>query len=155
MQEPTTIKEKRFNITQDDMLMIFICGLIIFGLAFAWIKNFPLWFNIPLTIILLFSMYYQIMVWIKQTSLVMMGMEIEDRMINEFAYQTKKRGYWIEIRNIKNPDDPTDSHTKIETNMPKWKITYVRIISTFFIILSPAWNYRKFEGEDDIWGDEE
>lgn len=158
MQEPSNIKQKRFDIGQDDLLVIFVCGVIIFALIFIWYWNtFPLWFKLPLTLILLFSMYYQIMVWIKQTSVAMMGMEIEDRMINEFAYQTKKRGHTIQVRTIwKDPEDrSSDSHTKFETNMPKWKKTYVRFISILNVILCPAWRYREFEGEDDIWVDEE
>lgn len=153
MQEPNNIKQKRFNISQDDLLVIFICGLIIFGIAFVWYKNFPLWFNIPLTTVLLFSMYYQIMVWINQTSVSMIPMHIEDRMINESAYQTSKRGYIFKVQTVRGSEG--EEHYKIETNMPKWKKKYVKLISIFFVILCPAWNYRLFDTEDEIWVDEE
>ena len=152
MQEPNKNKKKRFNLTQDDGLVIFVCGLIIFGIIFVWYWNFPLWFSISLTIILLFSMYYQLMVWIRQTSIAMIGMEIEDRMINEFAYQTMKRGHTIKVYTIKESEDiNAESHYVIKTNMSKLKKKYVKTISLIFVILSPAWNYREFEGEDDIW----
>ena len=85
MQEPINTKQKKFNITQDDIWVIFVCGLILFGLAFVWYWGFPIWFSIPLTAILLFSMYYQVMVWIKQTSMATLPMEIEERKLNELA----------------------------------------------------------------------
>lgn len=153
MQEPSNIKQKRFNITQDDLFVLLVCGLIIFGITFVWYKNFPLWLNIPLTTILLFSMYYQIMVWIKQTSVAMIPMHIEDRMINESAYQTAKRGYIFKVQTVRG--SAGEEHYKIETNMPKLKKKYVKFISIIFVILCPAWRYREFENEDDIWMDEE
>lgn len=84
--------------------------------------------------------------------MAMVGMEIEDKMINEFAYQTMKRGHTVRIFNVRDSDDAdSDSHYKITTDMPKWKKKYVKTITIIFVILFPAWRYREFEGEDNIW----
>lgn len=151
MQEPTSNKRSRFRLSQEDSMVLFVCGMIILAVVFLWI-NFPLIVSIPSIAILLFSMYYQIMVWVKQTSIVALGMQIEDRMINEFGYQVLKRGCTLKISIIyKNPEDPnSDTKYKFDTNMPKWKKKYVKTITVIMVILFPAWNYREYDGEDDM-----
>lgn len=152
MQEPME-KNSRFQLDVHDALVIFVCGLLIFGICFVWYWNFPLWFSIPLTLILLFSMYYQIMFWIKQLSMGMIVMDIEDRFVNEYTYQIMKRGYKVRIKSI--IDDPTrqdsDQHYKFISDMPKWKKSYVVPITMLFVVIFPAWRLREFEGQDDIW----
>ncbi|MCK4545399.1 hypothetical protein KAU43_07660 [candidate division WOR-3 bacterium] len=132
-------------------MVLFVCGIIIMGVVFSLLK-FPLIMSIPITTVLLFSMYYQIMVWVKQTNMMALGMQIEDRMLNEFGYQTLKRGYTLKASIVSiDPKDPnSDTKYKFETNMPKWKKKYVKTITVIIIILSPAWCFREYEGEDDI-----
>ena len=152
MQEPTENKG-RFQLDINDAMVIFVCGLLIFGICFVWIQGFPLWFAIPLTAILVFSMYYQIMFWIKQLSMAMIMMDIEDRFVNEYTYQIMKRGYKVRVETV--VADPTkmdsEQHYKYVYDMPKWKKHYVLPITLLNVILFPAWRIREFEGQDDVW----
>ena len=150
MKDP---EEPKFKIDSSDTLMFFVLGLLICGICFVWYNQFPFYLALIITIVILFSMYYQIMFWVKQLSLVMLFMNIQDRIINEYTYQIMKRDYFIRVKTI--IEDPTrmDSNEKIkfETNMPKWKKYYVLPITILMVILFPAWRIREFEGQDDVW----
>lgn len=137
-------QNSKWQLAQDDIWVIFVCGLILFGIIFVWYWQYPLWFAIPLTAILLLSMYYQVMVWIKQTSMAMIGMEIEDRMMNEMEYQTKKRGYTFEMESYRKDSNDMNSDyiNEIHTNIPKGKKAWIKFISLIIVIITPAWNYR-------------
>ncbi len=152
MQEPTETKQK-IHIQSADILFSFLCIFMVISIITVWYKGLPLLFTIPFTIVILFSLYYQIMAWANQIDFISIAMLVEDRMVNEFSYQTKKRGYNIRISTVKdNPDRmDSDTHYKMVTDMPKLKKGYVKIISILNVILCPAWHYREFEGEDDLW----
>lgn len=151
MQEPTSNKGSRFRLSQEDSMVLFVCVLIIFAIIFSWI-NFPMIASIPIIAVLLFSMYYQLMFWKNQISTMSIGMQIEDKMLNEYGYQTLKRGYTLKANIVmKNPEDPnSDTSYKFDTNMSKFKRKYVKTITVINVILFPAWRFREYEGEDDI-----
>jgi hypothetical protein len=112
---------------------------------------------------------------LSHTSIVM---SIEDRIMNEIAYQVTKRGYYIKFE-IKEKENITDykkpsakwlKHSMLERftdvednvylsvvkcNMPSSKRKLVKLISFINVILRPAWAYREFEEEDDIMYNEE
>jgi len=152
MQEPIKPpKKKRFNLSQEDMMVIFVGGIIVMAVGYT-LLNFPLIIAIPITSVLLFSMYYQIMFWINQISTMSLQMLIEDKFVNEFGYQILKRGYTLKVRTIqKNPDDPnSDIKYKFDSNIPKWKKKYLKVITIIQLILFPAWRFREYEGEDEM-----
>jgi hypothetical protein len=105
-------------------------------------------------------------------------MNIEDRIMNEIAYQVTKRGYYIkfEIKEKKKATDYKKPSIKwlkgtivekfgdveddvylsvVKCNMPKWKRKWVKFISFVHVVLRPAWAYREFESEDDIMYNED
>ena len=142
----------RFNT--ENIMMGFVVCCIIYAISLVWYWKLPLYFNLVITIILGFSLYYQLMVWYRQTNFMMVGAEIEDRFINEYAYQVIKRGYSLRVIPNDSPDPKSDSTYKLKTDIPKNTKRYVKMVTLINVILCPAWNYREFEGEDDIWGDE-
>lgn len=144
------------ELDQTDYAVFFIFALIISGLIVIWFFiSIPLGFRIVITIVLLMSLYYQFMVWYRELTIITLGNDIEDRMINEKAYQTIKRGYEFKIERIPvDEDDPyADYKIKIHTNMPEYKKKLVKLIAFYHLILTPAWNFREFEDEEDIWMD--
>lgn len=151
MQEPTTNEGSKFNSIQEDLMVIFVSGIVIMAIIFIWI-TFPIIVSIPASVILLFSLYYQIMFWIKQLNTASLGMHIDDKMLNESGYQYLKRGHDLKISvTYKNPEDPnSDLKYKFNSNIPKWKKKYIKLIVIIQIILFPAWRFREYEGEDDI-----
>ena len=152
MQEPTENSD-RFQLDVHDVLVILVCGLLVLGLYYVWHWNFPPIVAIPLTAIILFSMYYQIMFWVKQLSLAMIMMDIEDRIVNEYTYQIMRRGYSVKVESVVKDETRQDSeqHYKYVYDMPKWKKSYVLPITIMNVILFPAWRIREFEGQDDVW----
>ena len=144
------------ELDQGDVFFIFVLCLIVFGMAFVWYLPLPMVLQAIFTITLGVSMYYQFMVWYRQSTIPMLEHDIEDRIINELAYQTIKRGYTFTVnREPLDPDDfDSDYKLKIDTNLPKGKKKVVKFISLLNIMLNPAWKYREFDEEDDIWGDE-
>ncbi len=152
MQEPIQPpKKKRFNLSQEDMMVIFVSGIIIMAVGFT-LLNFPLIYAIPINAVLLFSLYYQIMFWINQINSISLQMRIEDKYLNEFGYQVLKHGHTLKVSTIqKNPDDPnSDLKYKFDSNMPKWTKKYLRCITIIHLILFPAWRFREYEGEDKM-----
>ena len=151
MQEPKPPKKKRFKLSPEDSMVIFVSGLVIMASIFIWL-NFPIIVSIPAIAVLLFSLYYQIMFWIKQLNTAMLGMQIDDKMLNESGYQYLKRGYDLKISvTYKNPEDPnSDLKYKFNSSIPKWRKKYIKLIVIIQIVLFPAWRFREYEGEDEI-----
>lgn len=149
--------KKNLQLNPDDYMVIIVSMLIIFGILTLWIRfEIDNIIRIPLTIILIFSLYYQVMVWLKQTNFMMVGMEVEDRYLNELAYHSLKAGYQFKIETtVVDPDDPISDETyKIIHDIPPVRKSWIKLISLFFVILFPAWRYRDYEGIDDIYDDE-
>jgi len=132
------------KFSNDDMMLVIVSVLMIGGIIYIWMNIASFWFNLGFTILLSFSLYYQVMVWLRQTNFMMVATEIEDRYLNELSYQVIKRGYTFKV----------NSKRQIRTNVPRWKKPYIKLVTLFFVVLFPAWNYREFDEEDDIWEDE-
>ena len=132
----------------------FVCGLLSFGLFYIWYSHFPLWFSLILTFVLSLSMYYQVMFWIKQLSLALIMMNIEDRIVNEYTYQIIKMGYKVTVETVIDDETRQDSdqHYRFIYDMPKWKRIYLLPITLLNVMLFPAWRIREFDGMDDVWG---
>jgi len=133
------MRVKKFD--NNDTMLVIVCGLIIGGIIYVWTTSISIWFSLGFTLVMSLSLYYQVMVWIRQTNFMMVATEIEDRYINELSYQVIKRGYTFKI----------NTHHRITTDLPRWKKPYIKLVTLFFVILFPAWNYREFDEEDDIW----
>lgn len=151
MQESKPPRKKRFNLSQEDLMVIFVGGLVIMASIFIWM-NFPMIVSIPASAVLLFSLYYQIMFWLKQLNTAMLQMKIDDKMLNESGYQYLKRGYDLKISvTYKNPEDPnSDLKYTFNSSIPKWRKKYIKLIVVIQIILFPAWRFREYDGEENI-----
>ncbi|MHA1807001.1 MAG: hypothetical protein ACTSX2_05455 [Candidatus Thorarchaeota archaeon] len=132
------------KFSNDDMMLMIVSVLMIGGIIYVWMNIASFWFALGFTILILFSLYYQVMVWLRQTNFMMVTTEIEDRYLNELSYQVIKRGYTFKV----------NSKRQIRTNVPRWKKPYIKLVTLFFVVLFPAWNYRDFDEEDEIWEDE-
>ena len=81
-----------------DTLSLMIIGLIVSSFIGIWFFfTFPILINIIISILLGFSLYYQIMTAQRGLSKMTIVMNIEDRILNEIAYQVTKRGYYIKF----------------------------------------------------------
>lgn len=124
------------------MISVFIIGII-------WLYNFPITVKIFSLGLIIMSLYYQLMAYKHGIGNAnMIGMKVQERMINEVGYQATKRGYKILF---KYEVVDNDEKVKIrETDMPRHKRKIVKWISILHVLVKPAWGYREFEGEDDI-----
>lgn len=169
------------NIDTFKATTMLIVALILGALAGVWLVfSFPLWVNIIISMLLLFSLYYQVMTYRMGLSNMTMVMNIEDRILNEISYQVTKRGYYIkfQLKDKVNPSDfkkPSAKWIKaslikkfrenaasddvyisvVKCNMPRWKRKIIKLISFINVVLRPAWAYREFDEEDNIMYNEE
>jgi hypothetical protein len=161
------------RLTLDNLTML-VCGFVILALLYIWLfTSLNIIIKITITSLLMFSMYYQVMTSRQGLSHMTIVMNIEDRIMNEVAYQVIKRGYYIrfEIKEKESAADLRKPSAKwlrysimekfgdvednvylavVKCNMPKWKRKYVKFISFINVVLRPAWAYREFDEEDDI-----
>jgi hypothetical protein len=162
-----------------DAMTLFICTLVILSLICLWLLiNINIIFKLIITVVLLFSLYYQVMTSRQGLSHMTIVMNIEDRIMNEIAYQVTKRGYYIkfEIKEKKTSADFKKPSVKwikyslsekfidvednfylsvVKCNMPTSKRKWVKFISFLNVIARPAWAYREFKEEEDIMYNED
>ena len=134
----------------ENSMYTFVVLLIIFMLFVLWVfLNFPLWVNIPITIILLWSLYYQFAAVYYNVAGPMMHTKIEDRIMNEIYYQVTKRGY--EMRFVyRNDKLRVKRH-----NVPKYKAKWIKFISFLHVVSRPAWAYRDVDESEALEDDDE
>lgn len=162
-----------------DAITLFVCGLVIIALFSLWLFiSINIWIKIIITMVLSFSLYYQVMTSRQGLSHMTIVMNIEDRIMNEIAYQVTKRGYYIKFEikdkevnsNVKKPSIKWLKNSIVEQfadvednvylsvakcNMPLSKRKLVKFISFINVILRPAWAYREFDEEDGIMYNED
>lgn len=76
-------------------------------------------------------------------------MKLHDRLYNEMIYQIVRRGYIVKVKPIGNYDE--DEKYKLESDVPKYKKRYIKVIAMCHVVLTPAWRFRVFEEEEDAW----
>lgn len=137
------------------VVMVFIIGLLIFGIIALWKFTIPIWIQIPVTIILLLSLYYQIMIFKLQLTMPTLIMNLTDRLWNETVYQIEKRGYEVTFR-VEERDEDCDKMIIKHSNVPKNKKPYIKALILLNTILTPAWRYRDgYEWDDRIIDEED
>ena len=126
----------------ENMMYTFIVALILLALFAIWFMfDLMLLIRIPTTILLIASLYYQLMAIRYNVAGPMMHMKIEEKIMNEVYYQITKRNY--EVTFVYRDDKlRIKSH-----NIPKFKAKWIKLISFLNVTLSPAWAYH-----DDIGG---
>lgn len=124
----------------ENMMYTFIVALILLALFAIWFMfDLMLLIRIPTTILLIASLYYQLMAIRYNVAGPMMHMKIEEKIMNEVYYQITKRNY--EVTFVYRDDKlRIKSH-----NIPKFKAKWIKLISFLNVTLSPAWAYH-----DDI-----
>ncbi len=142
---------KKFD--EGDYLFIFVMCLMGFGLLFQWtIEVIPLWVKLVISSLLILSMYYQFMVWHRQASMGMLGADIEETIVMEMAYHFNRLGDTVHVERISLNEDGSDYKIKWHHNgISRWRYYRVRLIAIIGVILNPAWKYREFEGDEDLW----
>lgn len=144
-------EEREKEFMKEAMKMnIMIVGICIFILSIFLLYDFPLFIKVGSVALVVVSLYYQLKAYKEGIgSGGMIGMKVQERMINEMGYQASKRGYKIlfEYVIVNN-----DEKVKVkETNIPtKFKKKMIKWISIAHVILKPAWGYREFDEEDEI-----
>ena len=137
MNKLKDIKNK--YITEENMFTIMVTVMIFFIFLMVWVWVKPiLEIKIGLSIILLISLYYQIMSIKYSVNIAMMGMKAEDKSINEMTYQTIKKGYIISFYYDKENKIRIKSYS-----CSKNKMRYIKLISFIHVLLKPAWWYRE------------
>ena len=146
-QDDETTKAIKKQAMQMNLLIItlavFIIGLF-FAFPFAW------WIRLGAIGLVAVSLYYQLMAYHYGVgSADMIGMKIQERMINEMGYQASKRGYKILFKYVFEGNE--EKVKVLETDIPStFRRKVIKWISVFHVVLKPAWGYREYDEEDDI-----
>ena len=147
----TLDNEREKEFMKEAMKMnIMIVGICIFILSIFLLYNFPLFIKVGSIALVTVSLYYQLRAYKEGIgSGGMIGMKVQERLINEMGYQATKRGYTIFFEYVIK-----DKEEKIkvkETTIPtKTKKKMIKWLSIAHVILKPAWGYREFDEEDEI-----
>lgn len=129
---------------------IMIVGICVLVLSIFLFNDFPIFIKVFSLFLVGISLYYQLMAYKNGIgSGGMIGMKVQERMINEMGYQASKRGYKIFFKYeiVKNEEKVKVKETTIPT---KAKKKYIKWISIAHVLIKPAWGYREFDEEDEI-----
>jgi len=137
------------------MLMVFVSCLMIMGLYIIWTNPIELWIQIPVTFVLILSLYYQIMMFRLGLTTPTLIMNLTDRLWNETVYQTEKRGYEI-LFHQEEDDEGYDKLVIKKSNIPRYKKPYIKVLILLNMVLTPAWRFRDgYEWDDRIYDEDE
>lgn len=136
-------------VRSENSMYTFVITLILLILVCLWfLVQPPLLISILITVILLWSLYYQLAAVYFDVSGPMMHMKIEDRIMSELYYQVSKRGYEIYF---------TYRDEKLiikKHNIPKWTAKWIKLVSFFHVVSRPAWAYRDVDETEVLVDDE-
>lgn len=142
--------EMHKQLMKDSMKMNILIFMIVFMVVGVfWIYPFHIYVRLGVTVMMLVSLYYQLMSYkhgIYNSNMI--GMKVQERMINEMGYQVTKRGHKILFEYVK---DGYEEKVKVkETDLSIGKRKLLKWYSFIHVLLKPAWGYREYDEEDEI-----